>query len=105
MNNFIELLGLKMNEYDIHDGDALLLYKNMGGIYIIYNDITKEVYIGKSQNLGQRIEQHKESHNYVVKDLVKKPYTKIYVGVMSNADYDKYSTHLEAFAIIMFSIV
>lgn len=61
------------------DEEFFLLMKNINGIYAIVNDVTNEVYIGRSNNIGRRIQEHKNNNNFIVADLMKKPHTSIYI--------------------------
>lgn len=88
---------LDIKRYESITHDLLMIYKNIQGIYFIYSDITEELYIGKSKNIGQRIDQHRSNTNFVVKDLLKKnPY--LYIIKLNRLNTEQLDK-LEAFLI------
>lgn len=109
MSNFMDDIDIRLKEslnldlvkYESISEDVKTLYKNIQGIYIIYSDITGEIYLGQSKDIGSRLEQHKNNKNYVVKDLLnKKP--SVYIIKLSRLE-KKELEQLEAFLIVLFA--
>lgn len=109
MSNFMDDLDIRLKEslnldlvkYESISEDVKTLYKNIQGIYIIYSDITGEIYLGQSKDIGSRLEQHKNNKNYVVKDLLnKKP--SVYIIKLNRLE-KKELEYLEAFLIVLFA--